>query len=167
MDWPIISLSISKDQSTLFSISNENVIKKWSLVSYIKINNDEIKCEKNDENRGIILKINKKISVSSLHMTDEGDFIIVGYRDGSLLVCNLEFQRMINSVDLFEEFDEDQEFKPRKNMAIKNIVSREIVQNNKSFIRIWVSCGDNNIKEWKLKNQVNGQENGRNNRFCK
>ena len=149
---PIMSLVISKDQSTLFSVSNENVIRKWNLENYLNLNFDEIENEKNNDNQKMMLKPNKKPSVSAIHLTDDEDFIIVGYRDGSLLIYDFETNQTFTNKDINEEKIEEfkNEFRPRKNLSIVNIVSKDHIENGKKTVQIWTCCSDNKIKEFKF-----------------
>ena len=148
----IVSLVISKDQNTLFSVTNDNVIRKWNLQNYVNLNLDQSKNEKiKDDNKAIVLKINEKPSVSAIHLTNDEDFVIVGYRDGSLLIFDLESNQSFHNRGINSELDEvKKEFRSRKNLAIENMVSKDCFDHLKNIIQIWACCNDNKIREFKF-----------------
>ena len=162
---PIVSLVISIDQSALFSVSKENVIQRWNLKNYVKVNFEESKNEQieDDKNKVGMLKLNKNPSVSAMHLTNEEDFVIVGYRDGSLLILDLESNETYNNKEINAEIKMDlkNDFRPRKNLGIESIISKDCIENGKKIILIWTCCSDNKIIEFKFeKNSHKWLDNG-------
>ena len=150
---PIVSIVIRRNQSSLFSISNDNIIREWSLENYdyFNENNKTGKISKNEnfnhdniqdkiENDDcFMLTTNNQPSVSAIHLTEDGNIIVVGYRDGSILLYDIETKQT------FADTDKNDDFQNCKKNPIVFISSRNFKENSRKILQIFVIFSDNKI----------------------